>query len=141
LQEEDPAWRSVVIRSRRYLNNIVEQDHRAIKSRCAPMLAFKSFRSAAVTLAALSSHTVFASANSPLVVPGRGGCLLPSSFELVHWRVMTLRLKILRRNPRRGTATAPELRCSHADRHPTASSQATTLCTKVVGWRGACISW
>jgi transposase-like protein len=51
LQEEDPAWRSVVIRSRRYLNNIVEQDHRAIKSRCAPMLAFKSFRTAAVTLA------------------------------------------------------------------------------------------
>jgi hypothetical protein len=33
------------------LNNIVEQDHRAIKRRCAPMLALKSFRTAAVTLA------------------------------------------------------------------------------------------
>jgi DDE domain len=32
-------------------NNIVEQDHRAIKRRCAPMLALKSFRTAAVTLA------------------------------------------------------------------------------------------
>jgi DDE domain len=33
------------------LNNIVEQDHRAVKRRCAPMLALKSFRTAAVTLA------------------------------------------------------------------------------------------
>jgi hypothetical protein len=39
------------VRSRRYLNNIIEQDHRAIKRRCAPMLALKSFRSAAITLA------------------------------------------------------------------------------------------
>ena len=51
LRQEDPKWRSVVVRSRRYLNNIVEQDHRAIKQRCAPMLALKTFRTAAVTLA------------------------------------------------------------------------------------------
>jgi len=51
LRQENPEWRSVVVRSRRYLNNIVEQDHRAIKSRCAPMLALKSFRTAAITLA------------------------------------------------------------------------------------------
>jgi transposase-like protein len=51
LRQENPEWRSVEIRSRRYLNNIVGQDHRAIKRRCAPMLAPKSFRTAAVTLA------------------------------------------------------------------------------------------
>jgi transposase-like protein len=51
LRQEDPEWRSVVVRSCRYLNNIVEQDHRAIKRRCAPMLALKSFRTAAITLA------------------------------------------------------------------------------------------
>lgn len=51
LRQENPRWQSVVVRSRRYLNNIVEQDHRAIKRRCAPMLALKSFRTAAVTLA------------------------------------------------------------------------------------------
>jgi hypothetical protein len=51
MRQENPEWRSVVVRSRRYLNNIVEQDHRAIKRRCAPMLALKSFRTAAVTLA------------------------------------------------------------------------------------------
>jgi len=37
----------------RYLNNVVEQDHRAIKGRCQPMLGFKSYRTAAVTLAGL----------------------------------------------------------------------------------------
>jgi transposase-like protein len=51
LRQENPDWQSVKIRSRRYLNNIVEQDHRAIKRRCAPMLAMKSFRTAAITLA------------------------------------------------------------------------------------------
>ncbi len=51
LGQEDPRWRAVVVRDRRYLNNIVEQDHRAIKQRCASMLGFKSFRTAAVTLA------------------------------------------------------------------------------------------
>jgi transposase-like protein len=51
LRQENPEWRSVVVRSNRYLNNIVEQDHRAIMRRCAPMLALKSFRTAAVTLA------------------------------------------------------------------------------------------
>jgi transposase-like protein len=50
LRHENPDWQSVKIRSRRYLNNIVEQDHRAIKRRCAPMLAMKSFRTAATTL-------------------------------------------------------------------------------------------
>jgi transposase-like protein len=49
LRQENPDWQSVKIRSRRYLNNIVDQDHRAIKRRCAPMLAMKSFRTAATT--------------------------------------------------------------------------------------------
>ncbi|HUQ10996.1 MAG TPA: IS6 family transposase [Steroidobacteraceae bacterium] len=51
LRRQDPRWQSVVIRSRRYLNNIVEQDHRAIKRRCASMLGLKSYRSASITLA------------------------------------------------------------------------------------------
>src|SRR5688572_13780536 len=37
LGDEDPRWKSVVIRCCRYLNNIVEQDHSAIKRRCASM--------------------------------------------------------------------------------------------------------
>src|SRR3984893_650290 len=43
----------IEIRQVKYLNNIVEQDHRAIKRPTRPMLGFKSFWSAAVTLAGL----------------------------------------------------------------------------------------
>jgi hypothetical protein len=53
LCQEDQRWQSVVIRNCRYLNNIVEQDHRAIKRRCAAMLGFKSFNTAAITLAGI----------------------------------------------------------------------------------------
>ncbi|BDV36109.1 hypothetical protein SS37A_36390 (plasmid) [Methylocystis iwaonis] len=41
----------IEIRRRKYLNNIVEQDRRAIKRVVRPALGFKSFRSAAATLA------------------------------------------------------------------------------------------
>jgi putative transposase len=41
------------IRQAKYLNNIVEQDHRAIKRQVRPMMGFKSFWSAAVTLAGI----------------------------------------------------------------------------------------
>jgi transposase-like protein len=38
------------IRQRKYLNNIVEQDHRAIKRRIRPMLGFKKFTCARILL-------------------------------------------------------------------------------------------
>jgi putative transposase len=44
---------AIEIRQIKYLNNIVEQDHRAIKRLRRLMLGFKSFRSAAVTLAGI----------------------------------------------------------------------------------------
>ena len=37
---------AVIVRRVKYLNNIVEQDHRAIKRITKPMLGFQSFRSA-----------------------------------------------------------------------------------------------
>lgn len=43
----------IVIRQVKYLNNIVEQDHRAIKRVTRPMLNFKSFRSARNALAGI----------------------------------------------------------------------------------------
>jgi transposase-like protein len=38
------------IRQKKYLNNIVEQDHRAIKRRTRPMMGFKDFRCARIIL-------------------------------------------------------------------------------------------
>jgi transposase-like protein len=43
----------IVVRHVKYLNNIVEQDHRAIKRVTRPMLNFKSFRSAGGVLAGI----------------------------------------------------------------------------------------
>jgi len=43
----------IEIRQVKYLNNVVEQDHRAVKRLVRPMLGFKSFRSAQVTLAGI----------------------------------------------------------------------------------------
>ena len=43
----------IEIRQVKYLNNIVEQDHRAVKRLTRPMLGFKSFWSAAITIAGI----------------------------------------------------------------------------------------
>ena len=41
---------TIIIRQVKYLNNIVEQDHRAVKRVTRPMLGFKSFEAAQCTL-------------------------------------------------------------------------------------------
>ena len=43
----------IEMRQLKYVNNIVEQDHRAIKRLVRPMLGFQAFWSAAVTLAGI----------------------------------------------------------------------------------------
>ncbi len=53
LRRENPRWKDVLVRSCPYLNNIVEQDHHAIKRRSTSMLGFKSFGNAAITLAGI----------------------------------------------------------------------------------------
>jgi transposase-like protein len=53
LRRENPKWKYVQVRSSQYLNNLIEQDHRAIKRRCASMGGFKSFGTAAITLAGI----------------------------------------------------------------------------------------
>ena len=40
----------VTVRSNRYLNNLIEQDHRRVKHRIGPMLGFKRFENAVVTI-------------------------------------------------------------------------------------------
>jgi transposase-like protein len=41
------------LRSSKYLNNLIEQDHRSIKQRVAVMLGFKQFRNAVITIAGI----------------------------------------------------------------------------------------
>lgn len=48
---ESARWKRVKLRSSRYLNNMIEQDHRGVKLRTGPMLGFKVFDNAAITTA------------------------------------------------------------------------------------------
>ena len=90
LGEEDPRWRQVEVRARRYLNNVVEQDHRAIKQRCAPMLGLQSFPSAALLL------PVWREAEDAFPWPlpgstGRSGALKTSCMQLDNCSVRLVR--------------------------------------------------
>ena len=42
-----------VLRSSKYLNNLIEQDHRFVKLRLGPMLGFKRFQTASTTIAGI----------------------------------------------------------------------------------------
>jgi transposase-like protein len=46
---------AIELRQSKYLNNLVEQDHRAIKKRTRPMMGFKSFSSAAKIIAGIET--------------------------------------------------------------------------------------
>ncbi|KYQ99530.1 integrase [Serratia plymuthica] len=53
LNASKPDEETITIRQSKYLNNLVEQDHRNIKRRTRPMLGFKSFRRAQTILAGI----------------------------------------------------------------------------------------
>ncbi len=46
---------AIELRQSKYLNNVVEQDHRAIKRRTRPMMGFKSFPSATRIIAGIET--------------------------------------------------------------------------------------
>jgi putative transposase len=53
LNADKPYEEAIIIRQSKYLNNLVEQDHRNIKRRTRPMLGFKSFRRVQMLLAGI----------------------------------------------------------------------------------------
>ena len=46
----------ITVRQIKYLNNIIEQDHRGIKKIVNPMMGFKAFHSAQATIAGIELH-------------------------------------------------------------------------------------
>ena len=50
LKADGELPKRVVVRSSKYLNNLIEQDHRRIKQRLRPMLGLKSFETAALVI-------------------------------------------------------------------------------------------
>jgi IS6 family transposase len=55
LKEENLLPKTLEVRQIKYLNNIVGQDHRGIKSITNPMMGFKSLRTAKITLAGIQA--------------------------------------------------------------------------------------
>jgi transposase-like protein len=53
MPNESKAWKHTRLRSSKYLNNLIEQDHRGIKFRTRPMLGFKNYDCAATTIAGI----------------------------------------------------------------------------------------
>jgi transposase-like protein len=59
---------AIVIRQSKYLNNLVEQDHRAVKRLVRPLLGFKSFWAACCTIAGV--EVMHAIRKGQLIAPG-----------------------------------------------------------------------
>src|SRR5262247_4135246 len=53
LKAEGVLPAQTLVRTSKYLNNLIEQDHRRVKQRCYPMLWFKTFGNAEVTLSGI----------------------------------------------------------------------------------------
>jgi len=53
LPGENEAWRRTKLRTSKYLNNMIEQNHRGIKSRTRSMLGFKNYDCTATTIAGI----------------------------------------------------------------------------------------
>ena len=50
MKERGHLPKRVRVRTSKYLNNLIEQDHRRVKQRLRPMLGLKSFKTAAVVI-------------------------------------------------------------------------------------------
>jgi transposase-like protein len=53
LKAEGVLSASVEVRSSKYLNNLIEQDHRRVKQRYYPMLGFKRLMNAVITISGI----------------------------------------------------------------------------------------
>jgi putative transposase len=72
------------VRTSKYLNNLAEQDHRRVKQRIYPMLGFKNFRNAAVTISGIELAQMIRKGQfdtSEVIV--RGGARVPHVWEAV----------------------------------------------------------
>src|SRR5215471_7479872 len=72
MKEIGELSRRVKVRSSQYLNNLVEQDHRRIKQRLRPMLGFKRFDHAAVTISGIELAEKIKKGSSRRTISGFG---------------------------------------------------------------------
>ena len=73
----------VEVRTSKYLNNLVEQDHRRVKQRYYPMLGFKSFSNAAVTLSGIELAQKIRKGQFNTSSISQAGAVVPQVWEAV----------------------------------------------------------
>ena len=83
------------LRSSKYLNNLIEQDHRGVKLRIDPMLGFKRFEAAAVTIAGIELLRQIHKGQFNLRrLASRKGRSAPAIWNAVRWRYDTQQIAL-----------------------------------------------
>jgi len=81
LKESGELPKRVKVRSSKYLNNLIEQDHRRVKQRLRPMLGLKRFRNAVVVISGIELAEKIKKGQFKL---GKlGGCSMPVIWQAV----------------------------------------------------------
>ncbi len=83
LKDEGVLSVGVEVRTSKYVNNLIEQDHRRVKQRYYPMLGFKSFRNAAVTLSGIELAQKIKKGQFDTSSISNVGALVPQVWEAV----------------------------------------------------------
>jgi transposase-like protein len=83
LKAEAVLASTVEVRTSKYLNNLIEQDHRRVKQRYYPMLGFKSFNNAAVTLSGIEVAQKIKKGQYDTSSISQAGALVPQVWEAV----------------------------------------------------------
>ena len=83
LKAEGVLPAGVEVRTSKYLNNLIEQDHRRVKQRYYPMLGFKSFSNAAVTLSGIELAQKIRKGQFNTSSISQAGALVPQVWEAV----------------------------------------------------------
>ena len=71
------------MRTSKYLNNLIEQDHRRIKQRIYPMLGFKNFAHAALTISGIELAHRIRKEQFVTSQTAQSGVLVPQIWEAV----------------------------------------------------------
>ncbi len=80
MRREGGLWRCTRHRRGRWLDNLVEQDHRRVERRTGPMLGFRGFRTARRTLTGVEAMAMLAKGQVH-AVPGND---MPAQRAFVH---------------------------------------------------------
>jgi transposase-like protein len=81
LKESGELPKQVGVRTSKYLNNVIEQDHRRVKQRLRPMLGLKSFRTAVVVIGGIEPAKKIEKSQSKIGKLGGSTATMPEIWQ------------------------------------------------------------